>query len=300
MKLSKIFAVAFAAIAIVSCSDDDKKYEINTAPGVTVEMGESEITVVENTGIFNVPIVVNGEPNGYIEVTVQVRDGEYDDVNETEPAIDDAHYYITTKTIRIPSDAREANIQINTQDNDEENFTRVFYMSIASAKGATVANDNYTQVNIKNKSLFNKLGGTWYLSGNNYDGEPFVDQCTMVANDPKEKICYITGLCGYDFVTAGFEFNYDRDTEIASLDLIYGYLSADDLDFGSFIGEMYILGLNNESSGSLPGVLNEDLSEVTFQSSSPGFNIGVFSSGSYKGVFETYTDIKFSRTAPAE
>lgn len=297
MKLTKIFAVVLATLSITACSDDDKSYPVNTASGVTVEMGETEITVVENQGLFSVPIVVNGDPNGYITVTVDVVDGEYDDVNETEPAIDDAHYYVTTKTIRIAPDTKVANIEVSTQDNDEENLTRVFYMNIKSVEGATVANDNYTQINIKNKSLFNKLGGKWIATGLDYDGNPIEYECTMVATDPNETTCTLRGIFGYDWMELTFMFDYDRDTGVANLDLVYGATIAAGVSFGDPIGQadLVAVGLSGETSGLLPGVMNEDLTVAAFEENN-GVTFGIFKNGSSTGyLFDRITNLKLAR-----
>lgn len=304
MKLKNIFAVAFATFALASCSDDDKSYDLNTAPGVTVEMGESEITVVENAGLFSVPIVVNGDANGYITVTVEVADGEYDSEKEIEPALDDVNYYITTKIIRIAPDTKTANIEVRTQDNNEENFTRVFYMSIKSVEGATVANDNYTQINIKNKSIYNNLGGRWYATGVGYQGEPVDEELTLIATDPEEKVCYLTNWGGNgDLLRLTFEYNYDRDTEIATLSFVYGSTVGSNLPFGDPIGTADIVAttLDDSTSGSMVGTFNEDMTECTFPATD-GFILSIYKSGVPTGYLfgMVQGDFKLSRTKSAE
>lgn len=303
MKLKNIFTVALATFALASCSDDDKSYDLNTAPGVTVEMGESEVTVVENAGLFSVPIVVNGDANGYITVTVEVTDGEYVE-DETEPALDDVHYYITTKTVRIAPDTKTANIEVRTQDNDDENLTRVFYMSIKSVEGATVANDNYTQVNIKNKSIYNNLGGRWYATGLGYEGKALEEELTLIATDPEEKICYLSNWGGNgDLLRLTFEYNYDRETEVATLSFVYGSTVGSNLNFGDPIGTADIVAttIDGATSGSMVGTFNEDMTECTFPTTD-GFVLSIFKGGVSTGYFFDMVegDFKLSRTKPAE
>ena len=51
MKLNKIFAIALAALTLTACSDDDDNNflgGVNTASGVTVEMGNSQFTTQES------------------------------------------------------------------------------------------------------------------------------------------------------------------------------------------------------------------------------------------------------------
>lgn len=293
MKFKNIIAVAFATLAFASCSDNDKTYTINTASGVSVEMGEAEITVVENQGLFNVPVVVTGDPNGYIEITVQVVDGEWNDENETEPALDDVHYYITTKTLRIAPDTKIANIEVNTQDDEDENYTRVFYMNIASAKGATIANNDYTQVNIKNKSLFNKMGGAWIATAIDIDGKPVKYTCTMDATDKREETCYLNGFY-MTGISIPFHFTYDKDNDKIYLDVIYGQPAGEDFNFGSFVGQCGAAGLNGETTGYLVGEVAEDLSEVNYPEND-GFSLGAFDGSIYMGYLDKLTNLHLAR-----
>ena len=55
MKINKIFALLLAATLFAACSDDDNDWNNGNA---TVSMGQTEISVKENKGIFNVPIEV--------------------------------------------------------------------------------------------------------------------------------------------------------------------------------------------------------------------------------------------------
>ncbi len=55
MKLNKIFAIALAALTLTACSDDDDNNflgGVNSAKGVTVEMGNSQFTAQESEEFF--------------------------------------------------------------------------------------------------------------------------------------------------------------------------------------------------------------------------------------------------------
>ena len=63
MKLNKIFAIALAALTLTACSDDDDNNflgGVNSAKGVTVEMGNSQFTAQESEEFFYVPVAVRG------------------------------------------------------------------------------------------------------------------------------------------------------------------------------------------------------------------------------------------------
>ena len=62
MKLTKICAVALAAIAFAACSNEDE-ISWNNAEA-TVSMGKAELVSKENKGIVNVPVSVDGKRNG--------------------------------------------------------------------------------------------------------------------------------------------------------------------------------------------------------------------------------------------
>ena len=73
MKLSKILAIGLAVLTMTACSDDDE-FNFNSDGNVTVDMAQPSITLKENKGYFNVPVVVSGEANGYVQVTVEVQE----------------------------------------------------------------------------------------------------------------------------------------------------------------------------------------------------------------------------------
>ena len=75
-------AVTFFA----ACSSDDDSW--NSASDVTVGMAQTEMTVNEGKGLFNVPIEVKGETNGNVFVTVELKEVG------ANPAKEDVNYYV--------------------------------------------------------------------------------------------------------------------------------------------------------------------------------------------------------------
>ena len=114
MKFNKIYAIALAALTLTACSDDDDN-GLNSTSGVTVQMQQSTMSVSEDMqqGVYyKVPIVVTGEANGPVEVTVEVQG------TGTTPATEDEHYVITDKTITIDADKAKQWIKNGAQPSD--------------------------------------------------------------------------------------------------------------------------------------------------------------------------------------
>ncbi|MDE6533862.1 MAG: hypothetical protein K2M27_10070 [Muribaculaceae bacterium] len=212
MKFTKILAACLAIFSMTACSDSEK---YNSEGDVSVEMGQSEITVRENAGIFNVPVVLNGTTNGNVKVTVKVeatganpalpfeeRDGKWS-----------GNYILTSETVNIPQGVSQVNLEFNTQDDFDENPDRTFSVTIVSAQGASIGELASTIVTLKdNDSLpYEKLQGAWkfnYFSG---------------ASD---------AMASWDVAMNGFEENTPEYGNLLTLDGLNGNpASSLDLDF---------------------------------------------------------------------
>lgn len=161
MKLNKIAAIALAALTMTACSDDDDKY--NTNP-VTVSMEQPTLSVTEDIAkdvYYNIPVVVSGETNGPVCVTVEVKE------EGTTPAKEGDHYLITSKTIVIPAGQTKGSIEFYPIGDEEQNQDRTFAVTIVSAQGATVAEGAATTIVtlLDNERLlpeaYGKVVGTW-------------------------------------------------------------------------------------------------------------------------------------------
>lgn len=200
MKITKILAIALAALTMTACSDDDDNY--NTASDVTVEMGETAISLPEaqlsSATFYNIPIVVNGVSNGPIKVTVEM--GEI----ESSPAKDGENYIFTSKTIIIPAGRTEGYLQMYPKDDDDViNEDRQFTITITKAEGAKIGTQATTLVTLMDdepikEEIYNALQGQWTLSYDNGDGTNGAYIYGVDSDDEEYlKYLYIEGVFGY-------------------------------------------------------------------------------------------------------
>lgn len=233
MKLSKIFTIALAAVTLTACSDDD---DFNTASNVTVGMLNTEVSVKETKGLFDVPVVVTGEANGPIAVTIAVQ------TTGSSIAEENVHYVITTKHLNIPAGVKEVNVEVNTiDDGDQINEPRQFQVVITDCKGATVGQPS-TLVTIKDSdaAFYEKLQGKWTFNCINSNGSNAMDVTITGAADEDDpdydSVLYMSGWQGYAWVACGIEYNYDIATRKGSLYFPFGQIIAEGVNFGGSIG----------------------------------------------------------------
>lgn len=152
----KIYAFFLCTVIISACSSDDEE-TFNTG-AATVGFQETAMTVKESAGLCTVPVVVTGEHNGNIRVTIQLED---------KNAKEDENYIITTKTLVIPAGQETANFEFRTVDDELVNDDRSFDIIIADVRGATAGTNNRLVVTIKDNdsNLYETLAGTWVFTG---------------------------------------------------------------------------------------------------------------------------------------
>lgn len=188
MKYIKLFAVALGMFAMVSCSDSK---DVNTAKDVTVEMGQSEVTVKEHAGRFYVPIKLNGNPNGPVKVRVKVEGSGSNPAQPFENRNGEwtGNYIVTSQEINIPADEKTASIEISTVDDKEQNEDRAFLVTIETADGATIGTSNTTLVIIKdNDSIpYERVQGDWSLSYYDFDNMPQSMNVSLTGFDESSK-----------------------------------------------------------------------------------------------------------------
>lgn len=267
MKYIKIFMLMVAATFFVACSSDDESW--NTTSNAVVSMGKSEITWKENKGLVNVPITVTGERNGLVQVTVTVAE------TGSNPAMDDIHYIITSKTIVIPADATSGSIELRTIDDADINENRTFTMTISDVKGATLG-DATALITLKDNDseFYEKLQGTWTMSAADVDDPSLVDNYTVeiVGFDEDEagynKTLYIVGFMGYNWTEMELAYEYDSATKEGSVSLVFPSAFATGVNFGSIgVSDVYQMGIDandNFTYEPLVGKWNDDFTEVTF------------------------------------
>lgn len=281
MKLNKIFALMLAATMFTACSDDDEW----NGGDVAVNMLENEISVKENGILFNVPIVVDGEMNGAVRVTVEVAE------TGTNPAMDDVHYYVTQKTIVITAEEGKGNIEIMTVDDNDINEARTFTVTIVDVKGGSIGTSAATAVTIKdNDSVFyEKMQGAWKLKTvSRYDGEIQWD-VNIVGYGEGERgyneVLYITGVLGYSFCQLEVHYSFDMATKTGTLEIPYGQVvGAYDSDY-----DVVACGVDGgylTLSGSVMGGWNDDVSEITFEDKDVVFYVMNLDSGAALGTYD--------------
>lgn len=211
MKYIKLFMLMAAVTLLGACSSDDDSW--NSAADVTVGMQSQTMTVSEGKGIFKVPVVVNGETNGNVFVTVEVEEVG------TNPAKEDVNYYVTDKTINITDGT--GNVEIETVDDEDINDPRTFKVTIVDAKGAEIAeNAASTTITLKDNDaeFYSKLQGKWKMTGVDRDGKAVSWDVTIKgAADETEadfnKVLYITGINGEATCEAPLTYSYDKTTK---------------------------------------------------------------------------------------
>lgn len=162
MKLNKIFALGLAALTLTACSDDDDNVSWNTNPDVTVQLGEQSVLIKENKGMFFIPIEVKGERNGNIRVTVEVEESAV--APDTKPAVEDANYIITTKSVVISPDQDSFNLQLATVDDPQPGDDLSFALTISNVEYANLGPVSRTIVQINDKGaspMFDALPEKW-------------------------------------------------------------------------------------------------------------------------------------------
>lgn len=298
MKFNKIFALGVAALTMTACSDYNGKYtesehDFNTAAGVTVSMEETSVSVKENVGLFNVPVVVNGDANGYVEVKVKVTDGTVSTATE-EPAIADAHYYVTSKTIYIPADSKTGNIEISSVDFRLPQKTRSFTITIEDVKGATLSGNATTTVYILDKGTspaWSELAGEWMVTGNSYTsstGEydnPFSYRGQFTVTDDAKMEFKIPGFDGYAFMAIPFVYDYDSDINYGDIAVPLGGLVGSNINFGEPIGaaDLKITLSTGTAVGTVSGQWNDNYTAVSFGNTE--FLIGIYNAAGNTGYY---------------
>lgn len=299
MKAFKYLSIAAVSLALAACSDASGKWDgdtgwdndlgYNTKDGVTVQMGETAVDVTENQGIFNIPLVVTGEPDGYVRVDVElIETGD-------NPAMVNAHYYATSTYCNISPEKKTGNIELRTHDNRGLDPTRTFIVKIKSVKGGVAGGVNETYVSIFDKGaspLYSELPGTWMMSGVRYDfdnqslSDEYMETVTMRASDPANNMLTISTV-PLNNVTGTLALWYDYDEEEGYGDLVI----RDGASFGTLSGIVFSV----QTGGNIIGKWNTKYTAVTFGDTNTAINIyGQRPDGS-GGVFDLMGYFTLSR-----
>lgn len=300
MKYIKLFMLMAAVTLLGACSSDDDSW--NSAADVTVGMQSQTMTVSEGKGIFNVPVVVNGETNGNVFVTVEVEEVG------TNPAKEEVNYIVTDKTINITDGT--GNVEIETVDDDDINDPRTFKVTIIDAKGAEIAeNAASTTITLKDNDaeFYSKLQGKWKMTCKNArtGAEINWDVKIIGASDESEadynKKLYITGMGGDAESEVILSFNYDKQTKQGTV--AFDELGTYMMFAANFGDELGICGVVpfNKLDGQLTetpitGTWSDDLKTVTFgEGTFVGYLIDYYTQDNKNAAWFQINNIKLTR-----
>lgn len=293
MKIKSIFALATAALAWTGCSTDlePEKLPTNSASGVTVEMQDAELVFPEDqmssNTYYDIPIVVTGETNGAVEVTVEL--GE---IGET-PAKAGENYIVTSKKVIIPAGTNVGNIQFYPKGDEEENPDRQFTVTIVSAAGATIGAQSSTLVTLLDnelmvKNAYRDIQGVWTVSANSVFDGPVTYQLIIQGYPEGDanylKVVNLVGIGGTpDFVVPATiscnPVNGETNLSIKCNDGVLGTAMAGSAGLVD-IRLLYVEGESLYLNGNVTAVGNPDLTQIVFNDALYG---GAFKAGSSSG-----------------
>ncbi len=284
MKYIKLFMLLAVVSFMGACSSDGDSW--NSAADVTVGFERADTTVSEGLGIFNVPIVVKGEKNGNVYVTIEVKEVG------SNPAKEDVNYYVTDKTINISGET--GNVEIETVDNEDINDARTFMLTIVDAKGATISGNSSITITLKDNDaeFYSKLQGKWTMTGVNSSGNTISWNVTISGatdeSDPEfNKTLYISGLGGESTCEAELTYHFDNETKT-------GYVAFEGMgdyamgayNFSDPVGAAYVIPYNRKdgtlTTDPITGEWSEDFKTVTF------------GEGMLEGALFSYPDVTYT------
>lgn len=303
MKLYKILYFILAAIVFVACDDNEMKE--NTAQGVTVEFGTDSLITKEGQSIATIPVVAKGDLNGYVKVTLEVTQAT--NVAQDGAAIEDVHYYVTTKTLTIYPEFGKANFEITPTDDDVMGDGRTFIITITNVEGATLgARQQAIGFIADNDSKpYDRLCRTWIMKG--VDGEdadmdvPFEMLGYPEGDFRYERMLQAVGDWMYGVDTLNLQFK-STGADTGFLTLLCGSTVARQLNFGSTYGIcdlVLALGQDMALTGGIQGNWNSTFTEVSFGDQTIGVavvssdNNTTIGSGVKIGLYDQWSNISF-------
>lgn len=280
-----IYSLFVTAILMTGCDDDTS---LNTLGDAQVFMEQSVFKVKENKGLFLVPITVEGERNGAVEVDVEVKSN---DPNCQE----DVHYLVTSKHIIIPHDKTVGYVEIKSVDDRVINADRSFIIQIVRVQGAKAGQNGLeTLVTLLDNDdiPYDRLGGTWTVTATDMLQESGPVQVTwetrlVTADDESEegygRILTMTPWRmwtgdtyeGQLDILHDLVFHYNASSQTATLDLKLGQTMAEGFALGGEDEDGLDLSkcilrsatptpTGHTTNGSVVGTVNEDFTQITF------------------------------------
>ncbi len=298
MKYIKLLSLLVAVLFLGACSDDDVKK--NSAADVTVSMGTATISPRESAGIVSLPIKVEGPTNGMVSVTVETR------VVGSNPAVENTHYYVTTKKINITGS--EGYVELEMVDNEEINDPRTFEVTIVKVEHAKLneaAKTTTVEIRDNDHEPYDRLQGTWTMTYKDYNGAVQTQKVTITgADDPSEyiynKLLYVEDIL-LEKSKAQLSFNYDSANNTCYVSFTnfmkYNWYTGLELQGISKPVDILLGRLEGNSISQSPveGEVQDDFKTIKFES---GATIGfIFTNPDTGGLslIETMSDIVLTK-----
>lgn len=226
MKHIKFFLLLAVATLFAACSSDDES--INSNASTTVGFTTDKLVMKENSGIFKVPIAINGQRNGDIKMNIQVI------AEGSNPATEDTHFLVTSKNLTLLNDTTSAEtlgVEIKTVDDNEINEARTFKLKITNLQGAKLERDEIEVVLRDNDAaFFEKFFGKWLFQAVNSDGAAFEKTITISGPSDEEDPNYnnLLTATGVGFLNVGvaldfqwhFRYSFDSATKKGTLGFV--------------------------------------------------------------------------------
>ena len=268
MKYIKLLSLLVAVLFLGACSDDDVKK--NSAADVTVSMGTATISPRESAGVVSLPIKVEGPTNGMVSLTVETREVG------SNPAVENTHYYVTTKKINITGS--EGYVELEMVDDDEINDPRTFEVTIVKVEHAKLneaAKTTTVEIRDNDHEPYDRLQGTWTMTYKNYDGAVQRQKVTITgADDPSQyiynKLLYLEGML-LEKSKAQLSFNFDSANNTCYVSFTnfmkYNWITGLELQGLSQPVDIKLGRLEGQSISQSPveGVVQEDFKTVKFE-----------------------------------
>lgn len=298
MKYIKLLSLLVAVLFLGACSDDDVKK--NSAADVTVSMGTATISPRESAGIVSLPIKVEGPTNGMVSVTVETREVG------SNPAVENTHYYVTTKKINITGS--EGYVELEMVDNEEINDPCTFEVTIVKVEHAKLneaAKTTTVEIRDNDHEPYDRLQGTWTMTYKDYNGAVQTQKVTITgADDPSEyiynKLLYVEDIL-LEKSKAQLSFNYDSANNTCYVSFTnfmkYNWYTGLELQGISKPVDILLGRLegNNISQSPVEGEVQDDFKTIKFES---GATIGfIFTNPDTGGLslIETMSDIVLTK-----
>ena len=152
-------------------------------------------------------------------------------------------------------------------------------------------------------TTYDRLSGTWKMEVvSDYDG-PLTFDVTVLTDEEGGsaygKYCVVTGLSGYEFMTARLDYHFDESTGEGYVAFPMPYVSVERVNFGSFVGDIHLYGVDESnklySSAEIKGVWNDDMSEITFEAA-PKMGMVVVVDGQLYSWWDRFVVVKMVKT----